>query len=199
MARYTGPQWKISRRLKFSTLESGKELGKRPYPPGQHGQRRTKLSEYAMQLQEKQKVRFTYGVNERQFKKTFDEANKMEGRHGENFLFLLESRLDNLVFRSGFAKTRRQARQLVNHGHFLVNGKKVDIPSYRVKVGSTVSLKEASQKLGLIQDNLENVVERLEFINFDADKSAFTFTRFPERSEILSDIKENLIVEYYNR
>ncbi len=199
MARYTGPQWKISRRLNYSTLESGKELGKRPYPPGQHGQRRTKLSEYATQLQEKQKVRFTYGVNERQFKKTFDEANKMAGRHGENFLFLLESRLDNLVYRAGFAKTRRQARQLVNHGHFMVDGKKVDIPSYRVKVGSTVSLKERSQKLSTILDNLDNVVERLDFIKFDDEKKAFSFQRLPERKEILSDIKENLIVEYYNR
>ncbi len=199
MARYTGPQWKISRRLKYSTLENGKELGKRPYPPGQHGQRRSKLSEYALQLQEKQKVRFTYGVNERQFKRIFDDANKMEGRHGENFLFLLESRLDNLVYRAGFAKTRRQARQLVNHGHFMVDGKKVDIPSYRVKVGSTVTLKEKSEKISVIQDNLENVVERLGFVDFNDEKKAFILTRFPERSEILTDIKENLIVEFYNR
>ena len=199
MARYTGPQWKISRRLKYSTLESGKELGKRPYPPGQHGQRRTKLSEYAVQLQEKQKVRFTDGLNERQFKKTFDAAKTLEGRHGENFLFLLESRLDNLVFRSGFARTRRQARQLVSHGHFTVDGKKVDIPSYRVKVGSVVALRERSEKLSIILDNLESKVERLDFVDFDAEKKQFTYKRFPERSEILSDIKETLIVEYYNR
>jgi len=199
MARYTGPQWKISRRLKYSTLETGKELGKRPYAPGQHGQRRAKLSEYATQLQEKQKVRFTYGVTERQFKKTFNEANKMAGRHGENFLVLLESRLDNLVYRAGFAKTRRQARQLVNHAHFLVDGKKVDIPSYRVKVGSKVTLRERSQKLSVIDENLDNVNERLGFIDFNDEEKAFTYTRVPERSEILSDIKENLIVEYYNR
>jgi len=199
MARYTGPQWKIARRLKYSILESGKELGKRPYPPGMHGQRRGKLSEYGVQLQEKQKVRYTYGVNERQFKKTFIEANKLEGRHGENFLFLLESRLDNLVFRSGIAKTRRQARQLVNHGHFLVDGKKVDIPSYRVKPGQVIALKEASQKLKLILDNLDSVVERLDFIAYDEEKKAFTYKRLPERSEILTDIKENLIVEFYNR
>jgi len=199
MARYTGPQWKISRRLKHSTLETGKELGKRPYPPGQHGQRRGKPSEYALQLHEKQKVRFTYGLNERQFKKTFREANKLEGRHGENFLFLLESRLDNLVYRAGFAKTRRQARQLVNHGHFTVDGRKVDIPSYRVRPGQKVALKEKSRKLGLIVDNLEGIDERLGFIEYDDNDKAFTYKRLPERSEILTDIKENLIVEFYNR
>ncbi len=199
MARYTGPQWKISRRLKHSTLETGKELGKRPYPPGQHGQRRGKPSEYALQLYEKQKVRFTYGLNERQFKKTFREANKLEGRHGENFLFLLESRLDNLVYRAGYAKTRRQARQLVNHGHFTVDGRKVDIPSYRVRPGQTVALREKSRKLQLIADNLEGVDERLDFIDYDDNEKAFTYKRLPERSEILTDIKENLIVEFYNR
>ncbi len=199
MSRYTGPAWKISRRLKYSTLETGKELGKRPYSPGQHGQRRGKLSEYGIQLQEKQKVRFTYGVNERQFRKTFNEAKKLSGRQGENFLFLLESRLDNLVYRAGFTKTRRQARQLVSHGHFLVNGKKVDIPSYRVSVGQVITLKEASRKLQIVQDNLESVVERLGFVEYDDNKFEFKFVRFPERQEILSEIKENLIVEFYNR
>lgn len=199
MSRYTGPQWKVSRRLKYSTLETGKDIGKRPYPPGQHGQRRSKVSEYGTQLQEKQKVRFTYGVNERQFKKTFNEAKKMEGRHGENFLFLLESRLDNLVYRSGLARTRRQARQLVAHGHLEVDGKKVDIPSYRVKPGQTVALKEKSKALAVVKDALEAVVERLDFIDFDDEKKAFTYKRYPERREFLSDIKENLIVEYYNR
>ncbi len=199
MSRYTGPSWKISRRLKHSTLETGKELGKRPYPPGQHGQRRGKLSEYGMQLQEKQKVRFTYGVNERQFRKTFNEAKKLSGRQGENFLFLLESRLDNLVYRAGFAKSRRQARQFVSHGHFLIDGRKVDIPSYRVQPGQTITLKERSRKLSFIKDNLEAVVERLGFIEFDENNFKFTYTRFPERSEILAEIKENLIVEFYNR
>ena len=126
MARYTGPSWKQSRRLKYSVLENGKELQKRNYAPGQHGQRRAKLSEYAQQLQEKQKVRFTYGVSEKQFRNLFNKAEKLEGKHGENFLFLLESRLDNLVYRLGFAATRRQARQLVNHGHIVVDGNKVD-------------------------------------------------------------------------
>ncbi len=199
MSRYTGPSWKKARRLRYSILETGQELGKRAYPPGHHGQRRGKLSEYGMQLQEKQKVRFTYGVNERQFRKTFVEAKKLDGRQGENFLFLLESRLDNLVYRAGFTRTRRQARQLVAHGHFLVDGRKVDIPSYRVTPGQVVTLKERSRKVPAIVESLEAVVERLGFIEYDEEKFAFTYTRFPERKEILTDIKENLIVEFYNR
>ena len=199
MARYTGPSWKISRRLKYSISETGKELGKRAYPPGQHGQRRSKISEYGVQLQEKQKVRYTYGLNERQFRKTFNEAKNMKGPQGENFLFLLESRLDNLVYRAGFAKTRRQARQLVNHAHFLVDGKKVDIPSYRVKPGQEVSIRERSNKLSIIDENLDNVRVRLDFVAFDENKKSFTFKRLPERKEILEDIKESLIVEFYNR
>ena len=119
MARYTGPSWKISRRLGYSILENGKELQKRPYAPGQHGQARKKISEYGLQLQEKQKLRHAYGMTERQFRRTYDRAGKLQGKHGENFLYLLESRLDNLVYRLGLANTRRQARQLVNHGHIL--------------------------------------------------------------------------------
>jgi small subunit ribosomal protein S4 len=199
MARYTGPSWKISRRLKYSISESGKELGKRPYAPGQHGQRRQKVSEYGQQLQEKQKVRFTYGVNERQFRKTFTEAKKMQGKQGENFLFLLESRLDNLVFRAGFARTRRQARQLVNHGHIYVDGKRTDIPSYRVVPGQVIALSEKAKKFQIVLDALESQVVRPEYIGYDENKLEATYTRLPERSEILSDIKENLIVEFYNR
>ena len=199
MSRYTGPAWKISRRLKYSITESGKELAKRAYPPGQHGQRRAKVSEYGLQLQEKQKVRFTYGVNERQFKKTFDEAKKMQGKQGENFIFLLESRLDNLVFRAGLATSRRQSRQLVNHGHVLVDGKRVDIPSYRMLPGQVISLKEKASKFEIVVNALEALVARVEFISFDENKNSFTFVRLPERQEILTDIKENLIVEYYNR
>ena len=134
MSRYTGPAFKQARRVGFSISETGKDL-RRPYGPGQHGNaRKGKLSDYGTQLKEKQKVRFMYGLNERQFHKTFKEAEKLQGIHGTNFLRLLESRLDNLVYRIGFASTRRGARQLVNHGHVTVNGKKVDIPSYRVKV-----------------------------------------------------------------
>jgi small subunit ribosomal protein S4 len=138
-------------------------------------------------------------VNERQFKKTFNEAKKMEGRQGENFLFLLESRLDNLVYRSGLARTRRQARQIVAHGHVTVDGKKLDIPSYRVKPGQTVGLKEKSKDLVIVLDALEAKVTRADFVEFDEEKRQFVYKRFPERREFLTDIKENLIVEFYNR
>jgi small subunit ribosomal protein S4 len=199
MSRFTGSGWKVSRRLNYSISETGKELNKRPYAPGQHGQKRRKLSEYATQLQEKQKVRFSYGVNEKQFKKTFNEAKKMSGKQGSNFLFLLESRLDNLVYRAGFARTRQQARQLVNHGHFLLDGKKATIPSIRVKPGQVITIKEKSKDLVVIKEALEAVIIRQEYVSFDTDKAAATFTRLPERSEILPEIKENLIVELYNR
>ncbi len=199
MARYTGPSWKQSRRLKFSILETGKELQKRPYAPGQHGQRRAKISEYGLQLQEKQKVRFYYGVNEKQFRNLFEKAAKIPGKQGDNFLFLLESRLDNLVYRLGFAATRRQARQLVNHGHIVLDGKKADIPSLLVKPGQTIALKPASKSLQIVKDALEATVSRLAFVSFDENTQVGTFVRYPERSEILTDIHENLIVEFYNR
>lgn len=206
MARYTGPAWKISRRLGYSTLESGKEfsLGKnkkerRNYAPGQHGQRRRKLSEYGTQLQEKQRVRFTYGMNEKQFVKFFDIAGKMQGNRGDNFMILLESRLDNLVYRLGYATTRRQSRQLINHQHFLVDGKKVDIPSYIVKPGQVISLREKSRNLNVIKDALASIVSRKSYLSFDEKKLEGTFVRLPERNEFMEDIKDNLIVEYYNR
>lgn len=199
MARYTGPAWKQARRLKYSVLETGKELAKRPYAPGQHGQRRTKLSEYGLQLQEKQKVRFTYGMTEKQFKNLFLKASKLEGKAGENFIFLLESRLDNLVYRLGFATTRRQARQLVAHGHIVVDGKKVDIPSYLCKPGQTIALKEASRNLVIVKEALENTVARLAFLSYDENTGVGTFVRYPERSEVLPEIRENLIVEFYNK
>lgn len=200
MARYTGPTWKISRRLGISLSGTGKELQKRPYPPGQHGPgQRKKLSEYGIQLQEKQKLRHMYGVNERQFRKTFEEAGKMAGKHGENFMILLESRLDNLVYRLGFARTRRQARQLVNHGHILVDGNRVDIPSYRVKPGQTISVREKSRNLQIIKEALEvnNFVP--DYLTLDADKLEGTYTRLPERSELPAEINEALIVEFYSR
>lgn len=199
MARYTGPIWKKSRRLKFSILETGQELQKRAYAPGQHGQRRGKASQYGLQLHEKQKVRFTYGVNERQFKRIFNDAGKLPGKTGENFLFLLESRLDNLVYRIGFARTRRQSRQLVSHGHILVDGRKVDIASYRVVPGQVISVKEKARAFDIIKDALESVVARPEFVTFDENKFEATYVRLPERSEVLPEIKENLIVEFYNR
>ena len=200
MARYTGPSYKKSRTVGFSTLENGKELARRPYKPGQHGaNRRSKASDYGTQLSEKQKVKFMYGLNERQFHKTFVEAGKMSGTHGENLLKLLESRLDNLVYRIGFASTRRAARQLVNHGHITVNGKKVDIPSYRCKPGDVISLKEQSQDHKAVKEALSKVLKRVEFVTFDDKKNAGTFVRLPERSELNPEINESLIVEYYNR
>ena len=200
MSRYTKSTYRKSRRLGFSTLETGKELAKKPYAPGMHGQKRAKkLSDYGVQLQEKQKVRFMYGLNEKQFKKTFVEAGKLKGVHGEDFLKLLESRLDNLVYRIGFATTRRGARQLVNHGHITVNGKKVDIPSYRCKVGDVISVRESDKELSIIKSSLETLKKRVEFINYDETKMEATYVRYPERSELNADINESLIVEFYNR
>lgn len=200
MSRYTGSSYKQARRVGFSISETGKELARRPYGPGQHGQdRKGKLSNYGEQLKEKQKVRFMYGVNERQFKKTFHEASKMKGIHGENFLKLLESRLDNVVYRLGLATTRRAARQLVNHAHITVNGSKVDIPSYRVKVGDTIAVKESSKDHPAMKAALEKVTKRVEFVTFDDKKLEGKFVRLPERSELSADINESLIVEFYNR
>ena len=200
MSRYTGPAFKKSRRVGFSTLENGKDIARRPYRPGQHGQtRRAKVSEYETQLKEKQKVRFIYGLTEKQFKKTFNEASKLKGVHGENLLKLLESRLDNIVYRIGFASTRRGARQLVNHGHVLVDGKKVDIPSYRLRPGQVVSMKEADKDLKVVKESLEKVFNRVEFINYDNSKMTGTLMRLPERNELNPEINEALIVEYYNK
>ncbi|MCM3116614.1 30S ribosomal protein S4 [Neobacillus drentensis] len=200
MARYTGSSWKISRRLGISLSGTGKELEKRPYAPGQHGpNQRKKLSEYGLQLQEKQKLRHMYGVTERQFRNLFDKAGKLAGIHGENFMVLLESRLDNVVYRLGLARTRRGARQLVNHGHILVNGSRVDIPSFRVTPGQTISVREKSRNLDVIKEAIEvnNFVP--DFLTFDADKLEGTFTRLPERSELPAEINEALIVEFYSR
>ena len=200
MSRYTGPVYKKSRRLGFSVLENGKELAKRPYAPGIHGtSRRKKSSEYGIQLEEKQKLRFMYGLSEKQFARTFERAGKMSGIHGENLLKLLESRLDNIVYRMGLANTRRGARQLVNHGHITVNGKKVDIPSYRVKPGDVIAIKENSSDHKGIEIALANKVKRPDFINYDETKRIGTYVRYPERSELNADINESLIVEFYNR
>ena len=200
MSRYTGPANKKSRRVGFSTLENGKDLAKRPYKPGQHGQdRKAKASNYSIQLNEKQKVKFTYGLNEKQFRLLFNKAGKMQGIHGENFLRLLESRLDNIVYRMGLYRTRRGARQIVNHGHILVNGKKVDIPSYMVKPGDVISVKESSKDHKAIKEALEAINNTVEFVTFDKNKLEGTYVRLPERSELSSDINEALIVEFYSR
>ncbi|WP_042354782.1 30S ribosomal protein S4 [Bacillus rubiinfantis] len=200
MARYTGPSWKLSRRLGISLSGTGKELEKRPYAPGQHGpNQRKKLSEYGLQLQEKQKLRHMYGVNERQFHNLFVKAGKMGGVHGENFMILLESRLDNLVYRLGLARTRRAARQLVNHGHIMVDGSRVDIPSYRVTPGQTISVREKSRNLDVIKDAIEATNFVPDYLTFDTDKLEGTFTRLPERSELPAEINETFIVEFYSR
>ena len=200
MSRYTGPVYKKSRRLGFSVLENGKELAKRPYAPGIHGTSRSKKSsEYGIQLEEKQKLRFMYGLSEKQFARTFERAGKMSGIHGENLLKLLESRLDNIVYRMGLANTRRGARQLVNHGHITVNGKGVNIPSYTVKPGDVISVKEKSLNHPAMKQALENVVARAKFVEFDANKMTGTYVRYPERSELNADVNESLVVEFYNR
>ena len=176
MSRYTGPSWKVSRRLGFSLSGTGKELSRRPYAPGQHGQdRRGSLSEYGLQLREKQKLR------------------------GDNFMILLERRLDNVVYRLGLASTRRQARQLVNHGHITVDGKRVDIPSYEVEPGQVISLRERSKDLQIVKEALEAVVGRVPFVNFDENKMEGTLVRLPDREELDANIDEALVVEFYNR
>ena len=200
MSRYTGSAYKKSRRVGFSTLESGKDLAKRPYRPGQHGQdRKAKPSNYAEQLNEKQKVKFTYGLTEKQFHQLFLKAGKLEGIHGENFLKLLESRLDNVAYRMGLSSTRRGARQVVNHGHLLVNGKKVNIPSYLVQPGDVISVKEASKEHKAIKESLEAINNTVAYVNFDKAKMEGTFVRYPERSELSLEFNESLIVEYYSR
>ena len=199
MARYTGPAYKKSRRYGFSTLETGKELRRKPQAPGIHGTSRKKLSEYGVQLQEKQKARTLYGLTEKQFRKVFDKASKMKGIAGDNMFVLLESRLDNLVYRMGFAKTRKAARQLVNHGHILVDGKRVDIPSFRVKVGSTISLRENSIDHPVVAECMNMDIKAPAFVNVDKTKKVGTYVRYPEREELNAELNEALIVEYYNR
>ena len=199
MSRYTDSVWKKSRHLGFSVLETGEELKKRPYGPGQHGQdRKRKPSEYGVQLLEKQKLRNLYGVNERQFRRLFVLAKKEPTVTGLAFFRILESRLDNLVYRMGFARTRAAARQLVNHGHILVNGKKCDIPSALCKVGDKISLK-GDKPLKVVKEALDSRPASVGYVNVDAEKFEGVYTREPERTELPSDINESAIIEYYNR
>ena len=208
MARYTGPVEKIERRLGVSLELKGERrlagksaLDKRPYAPGQHGQRRTKISEYGLQLREKQKIKFYYGVLEKQFRKFFKEANRQEGSTGENLIKLLERRLDNVVYRMGFASTRRFARQLVTHGHILVNGKKVTIPSYIVKEGDRIEIREKSKNNPQIQRSLELTSQTgiAPWVDVDKEKMVGVFTRIPERSEVNIPVDERLVVELYSK
>jgi len=199
MARYTGPKFKLSRRLGISLSGTGKEL-KRPFPPGQHGPgQRKKVSGYGVQLMEKQKLRHMYGLNEKQFANLFDRASKMQGITGENFMILLESRLDNLVYRLGFAHTRAGARQLVSHGHVTVNGKKVDIASYLVQPGDIIGLRERSRSIASVKEAIGNRNFLPNYLEFNEAAVEGKYARLPERSELPQEIDEKQIVEFYSR
>lgn len=205
--RYTGPKWKRSRRLGFSLLETGEEFNghtlkkgdKREYAPGQHGAAKKKQLEYGKQLTEKQKLRELYGVSERQFRRLFLLARKKDGVTGKEFMTILETRLDNLVYRMGFATTRRAARQLVSHKHITVNGKVIDIPSYLCNVNDVISLKENSKDLVVVKASLEAQTVTVPFVEVDKEKKSGKFIRLPERNELTKEIDEASIVEYYNR
>ena len=208
MARYRGPVEKIERRLdadlglKGERRLSGKSaLEKRPFAPGQHGQRRAKISEYGLQLREKQKAKFMYGVSEKQFRKYFYEAARREGNTGANLVTLIEQRLDNVVFRMGFATTRANARQFTTHGHVLVDGKKVNIPSYLVKPGQKIEIKEKSKTNPQVVRALEltNQTGMVDWVNVDKEKVFGIFTRIPAREEVVIPVEERLIVELYSK
>lgn len=208
MARYTGPVEKLERRLGVSLALKGERrlagksaLEKRPYAPGQHGQRRAKISEYGLQLREKQKAKFMYGVSEKQFRRLFQEAARREGNTGALLVQLLEQRLDNVVYRMGFATTRRFARQLVTHGHILVNGKRVDIPSYRVELGSKVEVAEKSKNNPQIIRAIDLTAQTgiVAWVNVEKEKKFGIFTRNPEREEVIIPVEERFIVELYSK
>ena len=208
MARYRGPFKKIERRLGVSLALKGERrlagksaLEKRPYAPGQHGQRKAKVSEYGLQLREKQKAKFMYGVSEKQFRRLFAEAARREGNTGALLISLLEQRLDNVVYRMGFASTRRFARQLVTHGHILVNGKRVDIPSYRVRAGEQIEIVEKSKENPQIVRaiKLTNQTGMVAWVDVEKDKKYGIFTRIPEREEVVIPVEERYIVELYSK
>lgn len=202
MARYIGPKTKIARRFKEPIFGPDKSFEKRNYPPGQHGQarKRGKLTEYAIQLYEKQKAKYTYGVLERQFYKTFEEAARRKGITGENLLKFLEARLDNTVFRLGISQTRSGARQLVSHCHITVNGKVVNISSYSVKAGDIIAVREKSKTLEVIVDSLaKSNAKKYNWLSWDDKALSGTFLSYPERDQIPENIKEQLIVELYSK
>jgi len=201
MARYTGPKTKIARKFGEAIFGDDKSFEKRNYPPGQHGnnRRRGKKSEYAIQLQEKQKAKYTYGILERQFRNLFDRANRSKGITGEVLLQLCESRLDNVVYRMGISPTRSGARQLVSHRHITVNGELVNIPSYSLKAGDVVGVREKSKSLDVIERSLANANHVYEWITWNGDKKEGTYVSIPERLQIPENIKEQLIVELYSK
>ena len=202
MGKYIGPKTKIARRFGEAIYGADKSLDKRNVPPGQHGlaRKRKKVSEYGVQLSEKQKAKYTYGVLEKQFARTYEQAARMGGITGENLLKLLESRLDNVVYRLGIAPTRAAARQLVSHRHICVNGEVVNIPSYQLKVGDTVSVREKSKSLEIITESLSGAGKsRYAWLEWNAAEKSGKFLQKPEREEIPENIKEQLIVELYSK
>ncbi|EAR02096.1 30S ribosomal protein S4 [Maribacter sp. HTCC2170] len=201
MARYTGPKSKIARKFGEAIFGDDKSFEKKSYPPGQHGQnrRRGKKSEYAVQLMEKQKAKYTYGILEKQFRNLFASANRSKGVTGEVLLQLCESRLDNVVYRMGVSTSRRGARQLVSHRHITVNGELVNIPSYSLKAGDVVGVREKSKSLQTIEDALSASGHVYEWITWNSEKKEGTFVSVPERMQIPENIKEQLIVELYSK
>jgi small subunit ribosomal protein S4 len=203
MARYTGPRTKLSRRFGVALFGSSKAFERRNFPPGQHGVRagRKKKSEYAVALGEKQKLRFQYGILEKQFRAYYEEAARRRGVTGETLLQLLETRLDNVCYRSGFGNSRQAARQLVNHGHVSVNGRKVDIPSFQIKPGDVIKVSEkpSSKQLAARMLDLTQAMPQVDWIDVDRDAMQATVTRVPERSDIDPIVNEQLIVELYSR
>ena len=201
MARYTGPRTKVSRRARQLLDENkAKYFDRRPYPPGEHGRGRIRESQYQIQLREKQKLRHIYGVLEKQFRRYYKEANRQSGITGTNLLRLLETRLDNVVYRSGLARTRPQARQLVNHGHFRVNSKKVDIPSYHVRAGDVVTVKERSKDVLPILHSIDTLDRTSpEWLEVNKDERSIVISTLPSREQIDTEIKEQLIVELYSK
>lgn len=201
MARYTGPKTKIARKFHEPIYGPDKNYERKPYAPGMHGQnrRRSKTSEYGIQLQEKQKAKYTYGILERQFLKIYNEASRRGGITGEVLLQLIESRLDNVVYRLGLARTRAQARQLVSHCHISVNGKVVNVPSYALKEGDIVSVRERSKSLEVINDALASRVNTYSWLEWDANAMSGKFLNYPQRAEIPENINEQLIVELYSK
>jgi len=201
MARYRGPKSKIARKFSDSIFGADKSLDKKPYPPGQHGQakKRRKQSEYGIQLQEKQKAKYTYGILERQFRNIFKEAARRKGITGENLLQLIEARLDNVVFRLGIAPTRKAARQLISHRHIIVNGEVVNIPSFTVQEGDVVGVREKSKSLEAITDSLSSRANRYNWFEWDEAKLTGKLLNYPPREDIPENIKEQLIVELYSK
>ena len=201
MARYTGPKTKIARKFGEPIFGDDKSFEKRNYPPGQHGntRRRGKKSEYAVQLMEKQKAKFTYGILERQFRNLFEKASRSKGVTGEALLQLCESRLDNVVFRLGLSPTRSGARQLVSHRHITINGSILNIPSYQVKAGDIIGVREKSKSLNIIVEAKGKDVSAYEWLSWNKDQLQGTFTTVPERLQIPENIKEQLIVELYSK